>query len=225
LRREIEQQGVMADPFLADDPNCPVYGLNLACAYPFPAGASRAYNTMAGRLAALDPAVYVYPLWETHVTIATFVNFSLHRRPGEPDISHLKALAGRIIGCIGPLTVKSFGLQLHAPVLTRKAAIIPISNPTGEIARLRARVRQLIECDPALHAELLARGLSAPQIIHSTVMRFQREPPDPGRLIEDFQPIAATARLGGMEVNEILLTEETKPYMREGKVLHRFGME
>jgi len=103
------------------------------------------------------------------------------------------------------------------------AAIIPISNSTGEIARLRAQALQLIERDPALNPELLARGLSTPQIIHSTVMRFRKEPRNPGRLIDDFHAIAATAPLGEIEVNEIVLTEETKPYMREGKVLHRFG--
>lgn len=222
LRREVEQRGIVADPFLADDPDCPVFGLNLACAYPFPPAISRAYERMAGRLAALDPAAYVYPLWETHVTIATLINFSLHRRPSEVEISKLTAFAPRITLCLRTLSINAFSLRLQAPVLTRKAAIIPISNPTGEIARLRAQALQLIGRDSALHAELLPRGLAAPEIIHSTIMRFERGPQNPARLIEDFQAIAATTHLGRIEVNEVFLTQETKPYMREGRILHRF---
>jgi hypothetical protein len=221
LRREVEEQGLVTDPFLANDPDCPVFGLNLACAYPFPAAVAWEYNSLAAKLAASDPSVYVYPLWETHVTIATFVNFNLHRQPADPELAKLSALAGRIIHCIQSLKAGSFVLRLHPPILTRKAVIIPISNSNGEIARIRTETLQLIRRDPELHTELLARDLTVPEIIHSTIMRFPRQLEDLGGFINRFQAIAATACPREIEVSEIFLTEETKPYMREGRVLWR----
>ena len=35
-RTAIEKNGVNTDSYLADEPDRPVYGVNLACAYPFP---------------------------------------------------------------------------------------------------------------------------------------------------------------------------------------------
>jgi hypothetical protein len=39
-RREILKHGVVVDALLAADPDRPVFGFNLACAYPFPAPAA-----------------------------------------------------------------------------------------------------------------------------------------------------------------------------------------
>src|ERR1700728_2028794 len=86
------QHGVVIDDFLRDDADCPVFGINLACAYPFPEVAAQFYRPIAKRLNLLDPAVYVYPEWETHVTIVTVVNFSLHRRPDPARLAQLQSL-------------------------------------------------------------------------------------------------------------------------------------
>ena len=80
-----------ADEFLAKEPDCPVFGLNLACAYPFPATAETPYTTLAARLAELDKGVYVYPLWETHITIMTFLIFCLHQRLSGERLGELRS--------------------------------------------------------------------------------------------------------------------------------------
>jgi hypothetical protein len=221
LARELVEKGPVIDPFLADDPDCPVFGLNLACAYPFPGYIASAYNTLAGQIAALDPAVYVYPLWETHITIATFVNFTQHQRRSESELANLKSLVPRITGALRPLTVDPFILELRPPVLTRKAAFIPISDPAGAIARIRAQILQLIGLDAALQTDLKLHGLTVPGIIHATILRFKALPRNTLQFVNQFQTIAGNAALGQIKIEQILLTEEPRPYMRQGEILWR----
>lgn len=199
-----------------------MFGFNLACSYPFPPPAAEAYCTLAGRLGELDEAVYVYPLWETHVTIATFVNFSRHRRPSGPQLQELRSLMKPVLELLAILfdgeNFAPFQLKFGAPVLTPKAAILPAENPTGEIARMRRRTRELLTARPALLKSLERAGFNIPGIIHSTIMRFRGTPRD----LSGFAAIAAASPPLVMTVHEILLTTETKPYMREGEIIHRF---
>jgi hypothetical protein len=219
------QDGVIIDEFLRDDADCPVFGFNLACAYPFPAAAAQFYRPIASRLSALDPAVYVYPDWETHVTIVTFVNFSLHRRPDASRLAQLRLLLQPVIEILLPvLAGPSFSLLIGAPVLTPKAAILPISDPSGEIARLRRNIIGSLEADKELRVKLSGAGLNVPAIIHSTVMRFKAAPADFARFAADFEKAAGAAQPVEIKIEELLLTTETKPYMREGTVEHRFPL-
>ncbi len=227
-RREIEEQGFITDELLATDPDGPVFGINLACAYPFPASVEASYTAMASGLAKLDEGVYVYPIWETHITIVTFLNFSLHRRPSPQHLEELRS-------CIAPVNevmqslfdteaIKPFRLEFQPPVLLRKAAILPVANPSGEIARIRRRASQLLEGNKELHGKLLHGGLNAPGIIHSTIMRLKKMPRNLPRFTANFDAVAATTAPFAMIVKEILLTLETKPYMREGKIVQRFAL-
>jgi hypothetical protein len=109
-------------------------------------------------------------------------------------------------------------------VLTRKAAILPIADATGTIARLRHSVGAALAADKALHAQLVRGGLNVPGIIHSTIMRFKSEPGDLARLLADFDQAAATAEPFPLAIDELLLTTETKPYMRAGEILDRFAL-
>ncbi len=219
------QDGVITDDFLRNDADCPVFGFNLACAYPFPPAAAQFYRPIAGRLAALDPAVYVYPDWETHVTIATFVNFSLNRRPDASRLAQLQSLLQRTIEILRPvLTGRSFPLLIGAPVLTAKAAILPISDPSGEITRVRRNMIAALETDNELHGKLSVAGLNVPGIIHSTVMRFKSAPSDLARFAADFDEAAGAVQPVEIMMKELVLTTETKPYMREGTVAHRFPL-
>ena len=217
-----------ADEFLAKDPDCPVFGLNLACAYPFPATIEDSYNTLASRLMKLDDGVYVYPLWETHVTIMTFLNFTLHQRPSPERMAELQSWIGPIIEAMQNLfdteAIAPFRLEFQPPVLTRKAVILPVANPSGEIARMRQRAGQLLESNQALHEKLLRNGLNVPGIVHSTIMRFKKAPQDLSRFTAGFDAVAAATAPFAMTVREILLTTETKPYMREGEIVHRFAL-
>jgi hypothetical protein len=223
LREETRAHGVILDTFLAHDADCPVFGLNLACAYPFPTEVAAAYENLARKLALLDAGAYVYPLWETHVTIMTLVNFTLHRRAAQADIAKLRGLVPRIIECLARLSFEPFVLRFGSPVLTRKAIIIPISNENGDIAKLRTDAHRLIESDAGLHTELSRHGLAAPKIVHSTIARFTRQPADIGKFICDFRALADASKMGEICVNEIYLTDETRPYMRGGEILRGFA--
>ena len=224
-RREVQQHGVVVDALLATELDAPVFGFNLACAWPFPATAARFYLPLAERLAALDQAVYVYPDWETHITILTFVNFSLHKNPEPERLAQLQSLLEPARSLLRPLLTRpAFKLMLGQPILTRKAAILPISDPTGAIAGIRQTVSAALAADKSLHAELVRTGLNVPGIIHSTIMRFKSQPRDLARFLTDFDQAAATAESFPLQIDELLLTTETKPYMRAGEVVERFPL-
>jgi hypothetical protein len=224
-RREILERGVVVDELLADDPDCPVFGFNLACAYPFPDSALQTYRPLAERLTALDPGAYVYPEWKTHITIITLASFSLHKRPDPELLAKLQSLIKPVAELIRPLLrFPAFELVLGPPVLTRKAAILPISDATGTIARVRQTVRTALAANKTLHAELERRGLNVPAIIHSTIMRFKRQPGNLTEFLADFDAVAATIQPIAMPIHELLLTTETKPYMRGGDIVHRFPL-
>ncbi len=218
--------GVIIDEFLRTDADCPVFGFNLACAYPFPKAAAQFYRPIASRLAALDPAVYVYPDWETHITLITFVKFSLYRRPDATRLAQLQSLLQPVIKILHPVLagVRSFPLLIGAPVLTPKAGILPISDPTGEITRIRRNVVGALESDKKLHDELSRAGLNVPEIIHSTVMRFKSAPKDFAQFAAAFEEAAGPPQQVEIMIDELLLTTETKPYMREGTVVRRFPL-
>jgi hypothetical protein len=216
------------DEFLAADPDCPVYGLNLACAFPFPVALEAPYTAMAKQLEALDDGVYVYPFWETHVTIMTFVNFSKHRRPSATQLAELsrfiEPIADLARDSLEKLQLTSFQLEFGPPQLSPKAAILQGDNPTGEIAGIRREMVNALKQKPELHTAFLAAGFNVPGIIHSTILRFKDIPQDPPRFKTAFTEAVKSAPSLPMTVSEILLTTETKPYMRWGEIVRRFAL-
>jgi hypothetical protein len=146
----------------------------------------------------------------------------------------VKTLAGKtdeIIAALAPLfaenstdRIKPFTLQPQAPVLSRSAVILPLANLDGEVARLRQRVAELLQRHAPLQRELVKRGLKVPGIVHSTVARFAQMPPDLEIFLAAFDELAAETDFTPMEAGEILLTSETKPYMRGGEILRRFKL-
>lgn len=186
---------------------------------------------MAGRLTACSPGLYVYPFPFTHVTLVTLISFSHHVRPSSELVKTLADKTGEIITMLAPLfaensteRIRSFTLQPQAPVLSRSAVILPLANPDGEVARLRQRVAELLQRHAPLHRELLKHGLNVPGIIHSTVARFAQTPPDLNEFLSTFDKVAADTKLPAIQVDELLLTSETKPYMRGGEVLRRIKL-
>ncbi|MGZ4964692.1 MAG: hypothetical protein ACXWBP_08675 [Limisphaerales bacterium] len=227
MREEICEQGFVADNFLADNPDAPVFGVNLACLYPFPPAVRQAYETLAARLGAIDPSIYVYPTWETHVTIATFINFSRHRSPTPARLAELKTVMQRVAIALEPAFLadtKPFDLWIEPPVISRKAAILPLSDPAGSIVRLRTRVAEILDRIPTLKLQLHELGLNIPPIVHSTIMRFKTAPPDTQRLLSKFDEISRAVPRIPMRVSELYVTTETKPYMRAGEIIHRFQL-
>jgi len=229
MREEIRRDGLLADKFLASDPDVPTFGLNLACAWPFPEAWRAGYERMAHKLTALGPEIYVYPFAFTHITLVTFVSFVRQVNPSPELTNPLEAKIPEIVKTLAPLfaenspeRIKRFALHPQAPVLSRAAGILPLQNPDAEVRRLRGRTVELLQANEPLHRELTARGFNMPGIIHSTVMRFRQRPPDLRKFLAAFDEVAAETRFPELEVGQILLTSETKPYMRGSEVLQRF---
>lgn len=195
----------------------PVLGLNLAFAWPLPAVLRAAYEALATRLSALDPGVYVYPYATTHVTVATLVSFKDHSDPGGAEQARILGLVPDIARRLGPAAARigAFEIEVGPPVLVGEAAFLPIQNPGGEVAHVRARLGAALRdvCTPRI-----------PQAIHSTVLRFRRAPAQPARFRSDFDEIATTTPVGRARIDELLITTETRPYMAAGAIAHRFKL-
>jgi len=231
MREEIRRDGLVADKFLSSDPDVPTFGLNLACAWPFPEAWREGYEKMARKFSALGPEVYVYPFPCTHITLVTLVNFARHTKPTADRVTALKGKIPEITATLSPLftepspeRIKSFLLQPQAPVLARGAGLLPMHNSDGEVVRLRRRVLGLLQTNVPLHRGLTECGFNVPGIIHSTVCRFMRPPEALERFLTQFDEIASETKFPPLEVKEVVLTSETKPYMRAGEVLLRFKL-
>lgn len=226
MRDEISEQGFVADSFLAVNPDAPVFGVNLACLYPFPLEVRTIYETLTERLTAIDPGVYVYPFWETHVTIATFINFGQQQSPSPQRLAELENLMRRIVTRIEPefSSRKAFNLWIEQPILSRKAAILPLSDPSDAITEIRNGIAESLSSVPELKTQLTGLGLNIPPIVHSTIMRFKEAPDDINAFVEKFDEISRSVSRIPMRVTELYITTETKPYMRQGEIIHRFPL-
>jgi hypothetical protein len=227
MRDEILRDGFAADNFLADQPDTPVFGVNLACLYPFPREVAEIYESLSSRLTAIDPGVYAYPIWETHVTIATFINFTKQLSPTAQRVAELKQFMQQITAQLQDAfaDVKPFELWIERPIISRKAAIFPLSDPSDSIAHIRNRVVEALGRNQSLKNCLEGLGLNIPPLVHSTIMRFKKAPTDPRKFLSTFDEVAATVPRTAMRINEIYITTETKPYMRAGQITHRFKLE
>ena len=58
MRLEIKTHGLTPDKFLGNDPDAPTFGINLACAWPFPDAMRAEYERMTQRFTALGPWLY-----------------------------------------------------------------------------------------------------------------------------------------------------------------------
>ena len=226
MRDEICDEGFVADRFLADQPDCPVFGVNLACLYPFPPEVLEIYDKVSAQLVALDPGVYLYPHWETHVTIATLINFTQHILPAPQQVAELKTLMAKIVTQLQKTfeDVEPFELWIEQPVISRKAAILPLSDPNDAISRIRQRLAEHLARDSSLQKTLAELGLNIPTLVHSTIMRFKKVPEDTQRFLSQFDEISRDVPRSKMRVNEIYITTETNPYMREGEIFRRFPL-
>jgi hypothetical protein len=206
LREEVRRDGLLADKFLGSDPDVPTFGLNLACAWPFPDAWRESYEQMARKFSALGPEVYVYPFPCTHITLVTLVNFARHIRPRTELVETLQADIPEILATLSPLfaehspeRVRSFVLEPQSPVLARGAVFLPMPNPDGEVARFRRRVTELIQANEPLHRELMECGFNVPGIIHSTVLRFIRPTANLEGFLPRFDKIAAETEFAPMK--------------------------
>lgn len=217
---EILKSGFESDVILSTQLDLPVYGLNLAIGWPFPAPLRESYEKFFHQLSNLGFFVYVYPYCQTHITIMTLVNFKNYQHPGKNKIEEIKKLTPKIIQLVSREMnhFKTFNIDIGRPVLLKSAAILPILNPGKEIFYLREKIAPLLK-------NALNLKVKVPKNIHSTVLRFLKRPPDAREFIKKFESIAVNTRFSEVSINELLLTSETKPYMRGGEKLHCFYLK
>lgn len=235
LQREIKANGFKQDTFLSVDPNYSVYGLNLAFGWPLPSHFKKTYEKLISALERISSSTYLYPYQQTHVTVLTIVNFKIHRDPTEQEICAFKNLESEIVtrfsSMFYDLKLKPFSIDVGPPVLSWKAAFLPILNPTQEISELRKRA--IIELshlrdDQAEHSaikNLLPENIELPDIIHSTFLRFLERPSDEKAFSKLFENTVFNFKFGEAKIEEFILTSETKPYMRGGDIIQRFKLK
>jgi hypothetical protein len=208
------------DPFLVTGPWAPVWGLNLALGWPLPAPVSTTYLAAAADLAALEPALYVYPHQQTHVTVLTLINFKEHVQPTLDQQDALEALVPPVRDTLAPLLrdLPPLEVELGAPALSPQAVYVPIHEAAGTVARVRALALAAL---PAVDQRFAA--CRPPPAIHFTMGRFKGAPADD--FAARFADWARGRTLGRARIAELLLTSETLPYMRAGEVLARFPLD
>jgi len=216
LRAQIAAQGFQTDPLAASD--TPSWGLNLACGWPLPVDPG-AYQQLAAGLAALDPGLVVYPHVQTHITLLTLVSFKEHLAPSPERQRALEEVIPLVNAVVGPVArgLAPFDLELGPPALSPRAVFLPIHDPAGAVAGFR---RQVL---PALRAlSPLFQRIQPPRAVHSTVARFRAAPgPD---FPQRFDRWAGDRALGPLRVTSLLVTTETRPYMRGGGVAGAFSL-
>lgn len=222
---DVLAHGVECDPLLAMAPDRPVFGLNVACAWPFPDPVRAAYACWAESLAQV-PGLHVYRPSDTHITLVTLISFLRHQDPSPVLRAELESLAAAAIDLVrrvwnelGP--VRPFALAPEPPLLTRRVCLLPWSNATGEVAALRAALAHRLKDHAPLAAALRACGFNIPNIIHSTVGRFVPADSPTSRVVDAFARSRDRFALPPLEVREWLVTAELKPYMRAGEVRAR----
>lgn len=213
------------DNLLSADLDSQTFGINLACSWPLPSPLAEVYQDFSAKVKALDPALYVYPYPETHITIMTLVDFKDTIGISPEQGSQLEKLAGEISSCLEnffaedhDLAKGPISLRFDRAVLTPKAAYLAFDDPADRIGSLRKSVASML---PEKFPQL---SLHYPGIVHSTFLRFLDTPADPRVLSEKFGYLALELRPVTIQVPELLLTIETSPYMRSGKILNKFPL-
>jgi hypothetical protein len=209
-----------ADELLAGNyDDCPVCGLNITVGWPLPIESS--YRDFARSMSDLDPGVFVYPFEQTHITVLTALNFRLQMNPTPSDVRLVEEAAERLGEFVQRLGrgLLPFVISVGSPVLTSRAAFLSVSNASGEIEMIRQEALGFCLGDGGLLG-----GAQAPSIVHSTFLRFRRPPKYPKEFAAKFREIGDRTRLGSGPISEVLVALETKPYMREGRVIRRIGL-
>jgi hypothetical protein len=222
LQAQIAESGFEADPLLGPLGKRPFAGLNITMAWPFPNELRRAYEKLTDELSALDPGLDLYPFERSHVTVVTAVSFKEHAHPSTETVKEVADAAALLGDFLFDATrdMGPFAIDVGPPVLARAAAFLPMKNPGGEVARLRDRT--LAFCRST--GGILARAV-APRIVHSTLLRFRRVPTDAHAFAAGFERVVRGVWLGQIRIDELAVTLEPKPYMREGTKARVVGLD
>ncbi len=235
LQNEIREKGFKKDIYLSVDPACSVYGINLAFGWPLPSEYKKTYEELAYKLQKIEPNTYIYPYSQTHITVLTIVNFKAHLDPSVEELRELRKINTDIIEQLADmfenLKLKPFIIDVGPPILSRKAAFLPILNETGQVLMIRKRAVDRLSKLRKQHADdsdikkYLPETIKFPNIIHSTFLRFSKRPSNEKAFLEMFEKTVSNFKFGKAKIKELFLTSETKPYMRSGEIIHRFKLK
>ncbi len=222
LQTEILESGFERDALLEEMRVVPTCGLNVALAWPLPHFLKPAYEDLALRICQLGAAAYVYPFAQTHITLVTAVSFRQNLNPGPEAIARVAEASKELGNFVAAATrgMRPFTISVGPPVLARRAAFLPMLNPTLEVASLRRGI--LAFCQDFGVPLDQAR---APQGLHATILRFFRDPQDRAGYLAAFHDIARSVPPSQVTIEQILITLETRPYMWRGEIARMIGLD
>lgn len=212
---------VNPDPFLTENIDQPVFGLNLALCWPFPLKTRKAYEQIAREIKLLGPEVYVYPYHQTHITLMTIIDFKKYLNPRKDKIIAFKEIAAELYELLIPIvqTTSQFKISLDSLELSQNAGFLQSQEPRKSVVKLRAAIENaLIESELSIIPKI-------PNIVHSTILRFKSVPSNPSNFLFDFNSIKRNSKIAEILISELLITSETKPYMRDGEILYRISLK
>lgn len=210
------------DDLIITNKDISVFGLNLAIGWPLPNEIKNQYDKMIKNFETFKSHIYFYPYDQTHITLLTLINFKDNINPTPDTIKEIMQiknsidkLVSIIIKKIRKSLIQPFKIEIGRPILSNNAVIMPIKNESNEIETLRNILANEIKEKQNIIA-------LKPSIIHSTIGRFIKKINNSEDFKKDFYKISRKQNIGIATINEILLTSETKPYMREGKILKKY---
>lgn len=229
FEKSIKEKGFIGDVFLSSDPDVTCLGLNVTIEWPFPETLRKKYRDFISRFEKYNKHIYFYPFENTHITLVTILNFKNHLQVSNEDRIIIDKIKITIVKSFFNLSsflkgngIGAFEIELGPPVLSSAAGIFPIINRTNEISIIRRKVNEILE---SLQIPLIACEVNTPPIIHSTFLRYNESINDFSDFQGEFEENAVLFEPEKILVKKILLTLETKPYMRDGKILHRLDLE
>eukprot|EP00928_Gymnodinium_smaydae_P063276 TRINITY_DN4690_c0_g5_i1.p1 TRINITY_DN4690_c0_g5~~TRINITY_DN4690_c0_g5_i1.p1 ORF type:complete len:420 (-),score=94.25 TRINITY_DN4690_c0_g5_i1:424-1536(-) len=201
-------------------------GLVVVCSWPMPGEVLERYAKFRQRLVEeMPPEAYVYPGSTLHCTVATlrsFLHGPLDAGARERLLPVLQAASAQSDWPRGP-----FRLRMRPPTLEGSAGIFHYEDVDGAVAKMRECLRVAV----AAHGGCAAIGSDRsngrpvpggpagdpaphlPDIIHSTVLRWSREPPDRAAARAAFARAAATWEPAEVLVPRCCAVYERVPYM------------
>jgi hypothetical protein len=216
FEKRIQEFGFIKDELVGKEIDKQVYGVNITCAWPLPVEIKETYEILCDKLKELE-GVYIYPYSQTHITILTIINFK--KRLDQPkqvlNRDTIKVLTSKIKEV---LKQKPIQISIGSPILAREAASLPVYNPTREIDNMRKQAAGILRVNDIVY------DLEIPDSIHSTILRFKEAPSDRTEFLRRFKQITKGCVFREGKINNICITEEIKPYMKEARILDKIEL-
>lgn len=163
------------------------------------------------------PAVYLYPPYTLHITIATFTPFTA------PELDNRDAYAQACASIMKNASSRKdwpnrkFSIEVDRVHVGAKAGILLWNNSDGVVGVMRKIIQEEYDIfNKSNPSALHHRELIVPNIIHTTFMRFGHSPKAQRQVVQEmFTSNTKHTKecFGKIEVNSIRLAVERIPYM------------